>query len=149
MLTLGGDGLDRFLTDLVNDWQGWNGIRRWDALENGMSIEATHHRNRVELLFIVRRDYNPDAWEARLPILVAPGESLARLANAVADLLQAVPMQRPGLRAQRGVVLGGLVVRAERVHRVHDAERALVLRHVRRQLLALHGHREVDRGRAE
>src|SRR5436190_18873472 len=84
VLTLGGDGLDRFLTDLVNDWQGWNGIRRWDALENGMSIEATHHRNRVELLFIVRRDYNPDAWVARLPILVEPGEYLVRLANAFA-----------------------------------------------------------------
>ena len=42
-----------------------------------MSIEATHHGNRIELLFIVRRDYNSDAWELRLPILVAPGESLS------------------------------------------------------------------------
>jgi hypothetical protein len=89
VLTFGGDGLDKFLADLASDWRGWKGVRRWDALENGMSIEATHQRNRVELLFIIRRDYMPDAWEVRLPILVAPGESLARLARATADLLAA------------------------------------------------------------
>jgi hypothetical protein len=51
-----------------------------------MSLEATHRGNRVELLFIVRRDYKPDAWQARLPILVAPGESLSALARASAEL---------------------------------------------------------------
>jgi Family of unknown function (DUF6228) len=87
VLTLAGDGLDRFFADLASDWRGWKDVRRWDALESGMIIEATHQRNRVELLFIVRRDYMPDAWEGRLPILVAPGESLARLAKATAELL--------------------------------------------------------------
>lgn len=87
VLTLRGDGLDGFLADLATNWRGWEGTRTWDALEHGMSIEATHHGSRVELLFVVRRDYELDAWQVRLPILVAPGESLARLAKATADLL--------------------------------------------------------------
>jgi len=84
--TFAGDRLDKFLGDLANDWRGWKGIRRWETIEHGMGIEATHRGNRVELLFIVRRDYRPDALELRLPILVAPGESLARLAKATAEL---------------------------------------------------------------
>ena len=85
-LTAGGDGLAGFLNDLATSWRGWDGTRRWDALELGISIEATHHGNRVELLFIVRRDYSSDAWQVRLPIFVAPGESLSRLAKAAGEL---------------------------------------------------------------
>jgi hypothetical protein len=87
VMTLGGDGLDRFLGDLAADWRGWEGTRGWHALEDGMSIEATHRGGRVELLFTLRRNYKPDAWEVRLPILVAPGESLASIADQTARLL--------------------------------------------------------------
>jgi hypothetical protein len=87
VLTLQGDGLDRFLTSLAEDWRGWDGTRTWDALEHGMTIEASHRGRRVELLFIVRRDFKPDAWELRLPVLVEPGESLARVAKETSNLL--------------------------------------------------------------
>jgi hypothetical protein len=88
LTTWDGDGLDRFFADLVASWRGWDGIRRWDALERGLSIEASHRGRVVELLFVLRRDYEPDAWEVRLPILVAPGESLRQIAAASASLFR-------------------------------------------------------------
>jgi Family of unknown function (DUF6228) len=90
-LSFGGDGLATFMAHLARDWRGWTGTRRWDALENGMGIEATHHGGRVELLFIVRRDLERDAWELRVPISLAPGESLARVALACAGLFADSP----------------------------------------------------------
>jgi hypothetical protein len=88
VLSMRGDGLDTFLASLAADWRGWDGTRNWDALEHGMTIEATHRGNRVELLFIVRHDYKTDAWQVRLPVLVAPGESLSRLAKSSAELFK-------------------------------------------------------------
>jgi hypothetical protein len=88
VLTYGGDGLDTFFQDLAAEWKGWSGVRRWDALENGMSIEASHGGNRVELLFILRRDFDADAWQLRVPVRIAPGESLRNLARATAELVE-------------------------------------------------------------
>ena len=75
------------MAGLAADWRGWEGTRRWEAAENGLSIEARHNGARVELLLVVRRDYAPDAWELRVPITIGPGESLTRLASACARLL--------------------------------------------------------------
>jgi hypothetical protein len=86
-LTLRGDGFDHFLTELANDWRGWEGVRRWESLERDVSVEATHEGRRVELVFVLRRDYTSDAWEVRLPILVAGGESLSAIARRVTRLL--------------------------------------------------------------
>ena len=90
VLTWGGDDLDTFFESLAADWRGWDGTRTWDAVEHGMTIEASHRGNRVELLFILRRDYDQDAWELRLPIRVAPGETLQHLAEATARAVAAV-----------------------------------------------------------
>jgi hypothetical protein len=87
-LSFKGDDLSAFFADLERDWRGWADTRRWDALEYGMSIEATHRGRVVELLFILRRDYKPDAWELRLPISIAPGEPLARMASEVRSLFE-------------------------------------------------------------
>lgn len=89
VLSYRGDGFDDFFRGLAADWRGWDGVRRWDAAENGLSIEATHHGSRVELLFILRRDYDSDAWELRAPIEVAPGEALTNLARAAGQLITA------------------------------------------------------------
>ena len=86
VVTWEGDGLDAFMSELARDWRGWGGTRRWEALEHGMSIEAIHRGRVVELLFIIRRDYRPDAWELRLPISITPGESLTRVTSACAGL---------------------------------------------------------------
>lgn len=88
-LSWNGDGLGAFFQDLARDWRGWEGTRTWDALEHGMSIEATHLGRVVKLLFVLRRDYKPDAWELRLPIEIAPGESLARAASEIESLFRA------------------------------------------------------------
>lgn len=77
------DGLATYFASLLDDWRGWNGVRRWDALEHGMSIEANHRGRIVELVFVVRRDYKPDAWELRIPVFISPGETLTRVAKAV------------------------------------------------------------------
>jgi hypothetical protein len=89
VVSICGDGLDSFLASLAADWQGWEGTRTWNTLEHGMSIEANHEGNRVELLFIVRPGLERDKWEVRLPIRVAPGESLSRLAKASVTLFKA------------------------------------------------------------
>jgi Family of unknown function (DUF6228) len=88
VLTADGDGIRAFFTDMARDWRGWTDTRRWDAIEDGMSIEATHRGRIVELLFILRRDYKPDAWELRLPIFMTPGESLTRAASEVVSLFE-------------------------------------------------------------
>jgi hypothetical protein len=41
VLTYGGDGLDAFFQSLAADWRGWEGTRTWDAVERGLTIEAT------------------------------------------------------------------------------------------------------------
>lgn len=87
VLTYRGDGLDTFFDSLAADWKGWDGTRKWEAIEGGLTIEASHHGSRVELLLILRRDHNADAWQLRIPIRVAPGETLRHLAEATARLV--------------------------------------------------------------
>jgi hypothetical protein len=86
--TLGGEGLDAFLARLAADWRGWHGTRTWRSFRHDLRIEATHRGARVELMFIIRRDFELDAWEVRFPLLIAPGESLSRLARASGELFQ-------------------------------------------------------------
>lgn len=86
-LSLRGDGLVQFLQGLVANWGGWDGTRRWDTAGPELSIEASHHGHTVELLFIVRRDDEPDAWQLRLPVHLDPGEPLSRLAKASAEAI--------------------------------------------------------------
>jgi hypothetical protein len=86
-LSLRGDGLALFLRRLVADWAGWDGTRRWDTAGPELSIEASHHGRTVELLFIVRRDGEPDAWQLRFPVYLDPGEPLSRLAKASAEVI--------------------------------------------------------------
>jgi hypothetical protein len=86
-LTYQGDGLDAFFHGLAADWRGWSGVRSWHAIEHGLSIEASHDGNRVELLFILRRDHYADGWQLRMPIRVAPGEALQDLARSTASVV--------------------------------------------------------------
>lgn len=113
VLTLRGDGLDTFLGTLASDWRGWEGTRTWDTLEHGMSIEATHRGNRVELVFVVRRDYESDACRcasrcSSLPESPSRG-SRAPAQNSSGDEARmiepepAVSSARPSSRAQREV----------------------------------------------
>lgn len=56
---------------------------RWDALELGMSSDATHGGRMVGS----SRDYEPDAWELRIPVLITRRDAHF-FAQAVARQLQ-------------------------------------------------------------
>jgi len=84
-----GDGLESFFASLADDWKGWHGTRAWHALEDEMIIEASHGGRFVELQFTLRRENDEsDDWELRLPILLAPGESLTRAAADIKSLFR-------------------------------------------------------------
>ena len=79
-------GLPDFLDDLVADWRGWEGTREWESLDRDLSLQATHHGRFIKIVFVFCRDRQPDAWEARVPIALAPGESLSSFARDVRGL---------------------------------------------------------------
>lgn len=88
----GGTGLAGFLARLAADWRGWDGERRWQALEREMEIEAWHDgRAHVMLAVTVRRPertYADDAWSARVVFTVEAGEEFATLAREIISLLE-------------------------------------------------------------
>jgi hypothetical protein len=59
VLTLAGDGLDRFFADLASDWRGWKDVRRWDALESGMTSRQPTRGIASSCCSSFRRDYTP------------------------------------------------------------------------------------------
>jgi hypothetical protein len=86
----GGTDLARFLAGLAADWRGWDGKRRWQALEREMEIEARHDgRAHVMLAVTVRRPeraYADDAWAARVVFTVEAGEEFTTLAKDIISL---------------------------------------------------------------
>jgi hypothetical protein len=88
----GGIDLAGFLAGLAADWRGWDGERRWQALEREMEVEAWHDgRAHVMLAVTVRRPeraYADDAWSARVVFTVEAGEEFATLAKEIISLLQ-------------------------------------------------------------
>ena len=85
--TISGDGFGVFLAQLAEDWTGWQGTRHWSSLERDLSVDATHHGNRVRLLSSLLRAADADSWELRLPIYIEPGESMSALAAAMSRLV--------------------------------------------------------------
>jgi hypothetical protein len=88
----GGTDLAGFLAALAADWRGWDGKRRWQALEREMEVEAWHDgRAHVMLAVTVRRPehtYADDAWSARVVFTIEAGEEFATLAKEIISLLQ-------------------------------------------------------------
>jgi len=91
-LPSGGTDLAGFVAALAADWRGWDGKRRWQALEREMELEARHDgRAHVMLAVTVRRPeraYADDAWSARVVFTVEAGEEFATLAKDIISLLQ-------------------------------------------------------------
>lgn len=81
-----------FLSGLAADWRGWDGRRRWQAMEHEMSVEAWHDRRASVMLAVtVRRlvrAYADDAWSACVVFTVEAGEGLAALSRGMADALE-------------------------------------------------------------
>jgi hypothetical protein len=82
--------LDSFFAGLASSWQGWEGVRHWEALEHEMAIDAWHDgRANVKVAVTVRRStmtYADDAWSARVVFTVEAGEQLASVARNITDL---------------------------------------------------------------
>lgn len=81
-----------FLTWLDQDWRGWPGTRTWTAMENEMTLEATHDgTGHVQIAVTLRRGertYDPDAWSARIVLTLEAGEQLHELASAADQFLR-------------------------------------------------------------
>jgi Family of unknown function (DUF6228) len=84
--------LAAFFNQLAADWRGWEGERRWKALE-GMAIEARHN-GRAHVLVAVTIEHSwytsageKDAWSARVVIALEAGEQLTAVARQLASLL--------------------------------------------------------------
>lgn len=91
-LDSGGDrDLAGFFGTLARDWKGWEGERRWAALEGEMAIEAWHDRRaHVVIAVTVRRPqltHAKDAWSDRVVFTLEAGEQLTSVARDLASLL--------------------------------------------------------------
>jgi hypothetical protein len=80
-----------FFAELAADWRGWEGVRRWKALEGELEVQASHNGARVLIAVTVRRPdmtFANDAWEACIVLTLEPGEQLDCVAR---DLASALP----------------------------------------------------------
>ena len=80
-----------FFAGLAADWQGWQGKRHWQALEQEMAIDAWHDgRANIMIAVTVRQPkiaYADAAWSARVVLTVEAGEQFAAVAGEIASLL--------------------------------------------------------------
>jgi hypothetical protein len=84
------------MQSLRAEWRRWSGIRRWEAIEQQLGIEARcDSRGRVTLTLTLRDGWpgKPQTWSATVEIMVEAGEELGRLASDVAAFLD-VPTRR-------------------------------------------------------
>ena len=88
----GGIDLAVFLAGLAADWRGWDGKRRWQALERETEVEARHDgRAHVMLAVTLRppeRAHADDACSARVMFVVEAGEESATLVKEIISLLE-------------------------------------------------------------
>jgi hypothetical protein len=84
-----------FLVQLDRDWRGWPGTRTWTAMENEMTLEATHdgtgHVRIAVTLRQAQRAYDADAWSARIVLSFEAGEQLRELASTADRFLRSAP----------------------------------------------------------
>ena len=84
---LEGTGLSEFFADLAAEWRGWDGDRRWAALEGDVSIAASHDGlGTISILVELRAEPAARAepeWRASLVLDVDAGglDQLARAAK--------------------------------------------------------------------
>lgn len=84
-----------FLMRLAEDWQGWPGTRTWTAMENEMTLEATHDGAGHVRIAVTLRQAQPahdaDAWSARIVLALEAGEQLRELARTADHFLREAP----------------------------------------------------------
>nr|WP_107043040.1 DUF6228 family protein [Streptomyces roseoverticillatus] len=82
--TLGGDGLDAFLSSLAEDFRGWTGARTWRSLEGDLSLSAEHGPGGYVRLTWGIHDRPPsEEWHFETATVHAPGEEMRNLAAEI------------------------------------------------------------------
>jgi hypothetical protein len=79
--------LDDFFADLERDWRGWNGQRRWDAMEGGLSLRCTHDGRGTISVAVVLQHLSGVDWTAEATVAVESGEELSRVVRELRRLL--------------------------------------------------------------
>ncbi|WP_218002569.1 DUF6228 family protein [Nocardia brevicatena] len=94
--TSNGDGLDRFVRELADDFTGWDGERFWRSMENDLTLTATHHSGgKVWLTWSARRiDYAlyQEQWAVSISFPLEAGEQMAGLADEL-EMFFAAPTE--------------------------------------------------------
>lgn len=70
----------QLLEELAVSWTGWQGIKRWRAMEGELELEATSDRlGHVTLTVTIPKSADQGQWSARVEITIEAGQ-LERLA---------------------------------------------------------------------
>lgn len=78
-----------FFESLSHDWRGWEGERRWDALEGDLSVSAKYEYHHVQVRVTMRENgpgWGNVGWEASVSLTLDPGEQLSRIAPDLTSL---------------------------------------------------------------
>jgi hypothetical protein len=70
--------LATFFQRLADDWRGWHGVRDWESIEGGLSLEARHEHGHVQLRVQLRRiktDPGNQGWTTTGDLTIDPGRS--------------------------------------------------------------------------
>ncbi|WP_133851593.1 DUF6228 family protein [Labedaea rhizosphaerae] len=86
--TMGGDGLVAFLTELAEDFRGWNDARTWRSMERELTLSAEHLGSRVQLTWGLHDRIVDDQWHFTAITEHAPGEDMRKLAADVHRFLE-------------------------------------------------------------
>jgi hypothetical protein len=86
--TWDGDGLDAFLSGLVEDFRGWEGVRTWHSLEYDLTLSAEHRSGgHVHLTWGIHDRAPAEVWHFETTTVHAAGEDMQHLADEVRALL--------------------------------------------------------------
>lgn len=87
--SLAGDSLDAFLSDIADQFRGWNGTRSWRSLEDQLRIEATWgSRGHVTLRVHLRPKVYEEPWNVTAAFDVEAGAEMQALAAAVSNFFR-------------------------------------------------------------
>jgi Family of unknown function (DUF6228) len=80
-------GLNEFFADLEREWRGWDGERRWETMEGGLSLTCTHDGRGTITVAVVLENLSGSDWTAEAALVVESGEELSRLVRDLRRLL--------------------------------------------------------------
>lgn len=79
-----------FFAGMQEDWRGWAGERRFQSVEDELTLSARHAGRHIVLRVSLAPDAYPEqGWSCEFPLVVEPGEQLARFVRDLRDFLNA------------------------------------------------------------